>query len=205
MTLNNYQEGAIESIIDSIGTMAQYVLGREVGKEGTRHIQGYIRFKNPLDFKRVKEMMPKAHIEKAKGNVKQNYAYCSKDGDFVSNIDFRSPLDKMKEEILEAEYKDVKWRPWQQKVLDIVEAKPSKRKIHWFCESEGNVGKSYLCKYIALTRPVIICEGKKTDIFNQVLEAIKAGKAPTIILLDIPRTSNEYINYGAIEQIKNRS
>ena len=115
----------------------------------------------------------------------------------------RTKKEKLKELVLEDEYKEVKWKPWQTEVLKILKDKPDRRKIHWFWEETGNIGKSYLCKYLALTQNIIICEGKKTDVFNQVREALEMGKDINIVICDIPRSSQEYLNYGALEQLKN--
>lgn len=200
-TINNWTEEILaqtHSVCDS----QCYIIGKEKGKKGTPHLQGYIYFKNARSFKSVKKMLPTAHLEKSKGSKKDNYNYCSKEGDFETNMDFRTPQEKLIELCLE-EYKDVKWKPWQQNILDILNTKPDRRTIHWFWEPTGNVGKSYLCKYLALTKDVIICEGKKNDVFNQIRDLIEKGKIPNIILCDIPRSSMDYINYGALEEIKN--
>ncbi len=185
-------------------TFIDYIFGLEKGEEGTPHIQGFVNFKNAITFRSMKKAFPKAHIEKAKGSIKQNFEYCSKDGDFISNIDLRSHQEKIIDEIINDEYKDVQWTPWQKKIFKILDNKPDKRKIHWFWEPNGNIGKSYLCKYLALTRKIIIADGKKTDIFHSIYKLINDQKeTPTIIMIDIPRTNFEYVNYGAIEQIKN--
>lgn len=51
----------------------------EAGEEtGTPHLQGWIYFSNARTRKAVSGMLPRAHLEKMKGNVEQNIAYCSK-------------------------------------------------------------------------------------------------------------------------------
>lgn len=198
-TLNNWTNEEKNEILSHFGTMAQYILGYEVGEEGTPHIQGYLEFKNAVHMSSLKKVMPRAHLERAKGSTKQNYNYCSKDGEFDSNIDFRTFREKLADECLK-EYEGVEWKEWQKEVLEL---KNDNRSINWYWENDGNVGKSFLCKYMALTRSVCICEGKKADIFNQVNVMIEAGKTPEVIICDIPRTNLEYINYAALEQLKN--
>lgn len=198
-TLNNWTEIEEKEIISNFGTMAQYILGHEVGEEGTPHIQGYLEFKNAVHMTSLKKVITRAHFETARGSSKQNYDYCSKDGDFITNMDFRTFKEKLAEKCLK-KYEDVEWRPWQQQILDL---ENDERTINWFWEREGNVGKSFLCKYIALTRNVCICEGKKSDIFNQVNMMLEEEKYPEVVICDIPRTNLEYINYGALEQLKN--
>lgn len=201
-TINNYDEKENDTITQLLSD-GKYVVGEEKGEAGTPHLQGYVEYTSARTFASMKKLLPRAHIEKAKGNTKQNYDYCTKEGKFKTNMDFRTPTEKLHTICLESEYKDVEWKPWQREVLNILENKPDTRKIHWFWEPTGNIGKSYLCKYLALTRDVIICEGKKNDIFNQVLTSVNNGKVPSIILLDVPRTTLDYINYGAIESLKN--
>lgn len=63
------------------------IFGREVGEEGTPHLQGYVYFKSLKSLKQVKKCMPRAHLEVAKGNPDQNIEYCSKDGDVFERGD----------------------------------------------------------------------------------------------------------------------
>ncbi len=104
-TLNNYTEnelGALVQLFSSLDDKYYYIVGEEVGEEGTPHLQGYIEKKDgrfrPLPKFAVRrqcvatigEVSPPPknamHFEKAKGNRTQNYKYCSKDGKFVTNI-----------------------------------------------------------------------------------------------------------------------
>lgn len=202
-TINNYNDEDIDTVTQLVlGGGVKYIYGKEVGESGTPHLQGYLEFKNARSFSSIKKILPKAHLEKAKGSTKQNYDYCSKEGDFVSNIDFETFKDKMIKKCL-VEYENIIWKDWQAEILNILKGEPDRRIIHWYWDEEGNKGKSFLCKYIALNYDVIICDGKKDNVFNQVKNMFDEKKQPAIILLDVPRTSLEYINYGVIEQLKN--
>ncbi|WP_445724192.1 hypothetical protein [Flavobacterium sp.] len=95
-TLNNYANTSITGIIEYFQDhKINYIIGREIGESGTPHLQGYIECKNAMDFKVLQKINPKIHWEKAKGNKEQNIEYCSKDGNFETNI----PLPK-REQIL---------------------------------------------------------------------------------------------------------
>nr|QXP07708.1 MAG: replication associated protein [Arizlama virus] len=59
------------------------IMGKEVGENGTPHLQGYIYFENKKSFRQVKQMHVTAHWEVAQGSVEQNFLYCSKDCDFT--------------------------------------------------------------------------------------------------------------------------
>lgn len=203
-TLNNYLQEEMDTLIQKLRTQNHdFIVGREIGASGTPHLQGYIEFKNPKQFSTVKKMLPRAHLEKAKGNRNQNIEYCSKEGDFVSS--FPPPPLSRKERILNKEYKDIEWRHWQQTIINLVESEPDSRSIHWFYEPTGNVGKSFLCKYLCLKYDCILADGKKDNVLNQVKTFMDENpeKDPRVILLDVPRVSQDYINYGVIEQLKN--
>ena len=59
------------------------IIGDEVGENGTKHLQGYIRFKNAVSFNCITTALPGAHVEAAKGDPASNFKYCSKGGKFV--------------------------------------------------------------------------------------------------------------------------
>lgn len=202
-TLNNYNSNIFDTLTQLFSKECQFIFGKEKGSKDTPHIQGYIKYKNARSFNSIKKKIPKAHIEKAKGTLKQNYDYCSKEKNFITNIDFRSKIQIIKDDVLKEEYTDVVWKPWQQQIIDDLKIKADSRKILWYWEEIGNIGKSYLVKYLALTQDVIIAEGKKDNIFNQINNLYIKGIQPRLIILDIPRSSLDYINYSAIEQIKN--
>lgn len=180
---------------------AKFIIGDEVGEQGTPHLQGYVEFKNQIRFETLKNFNPKIHWEKAFGNRKQNIDYCSKQKILKCTFD-----KSRKQQILEDDYNNVIWKPWQEQVLNIIKNKPDKRKIHWFWDEYGNVGKSYLFKYIVCKYDPIICDGKKDNVFNQIkiwLECHKETEHPEIIILDIPKSGSDYVNYSVIEQVKN--
>jgi len=82
-TLNNYTQAEYDHVL-SLDTV-YHVVGKEVGDEGTPHLQGYLYFKSMKSFKQTKAMVPRAHLEVAQGNSQQNLTYCSKGGDFVES------------------------------------------------------------------------------------------------------------------------
>lgn len=80
-TINNPVDQDIADVLDLQFKVSYLVVGDEVGKDGTPHLQGYCYFKGPRTFKAVKNMLPRAHIEAAKSTTKAA-AYCRKDGSF---------------------------------------------------------------------------------------------------------------------------
>jgi len=85
-TLNNYSEVEEKSISDIVTeqSIARYVCyGKEVGEEGTPHLQGYIYFKGKVAFKRAKEILGnRVHLEVQRGACEQAIDYCEKEGEF---------------------------------------------------------------------------------------------------------------------------
>lgn len=84
ITLNNYNEEERNNLKELAQRHSEkWIIGKEVGKSGTPHLQAYIYFRQPYDFKRVVKLLNngRIHLEKAGGTPTQNYKYCSKDGD----------------------------------------------------------------------------------------------------------------------------
>ncbi len=198
---NNYtQEELVKLKIYCDFNCKYFVLGEEIAPTtGTPHIQGYLEFKNQKVFSVLKKEWPKMNLQIAKGSRSQNLTYCSKDGKVQKSMNFQEKICAR----LLATYDKVTWQPWQQDVLDYIETEPNDREIYWIYEDEGNVGKSFLAKYIVLKYDCIIANGKKDNIFNQIKTSLDNEKEPKIILLDIPRHNMEYLNYGCLEQLKN--
>lgn len=83
-TINNPTEDD-NTKANSIWDKASYlIIGKEVGKKGTPHLQGYCELEGQLSVKTIKKKyMPRAHIEKRKGTGQQAADYCKKDGNFT--------------------------------------------------------------------------------------------------------------------------
>lgn len=199
-TLNNWTQEEYDMIVNGLTQKSHdFIIGKEVGESGTPHLQGYVEFKSALKFRTVKNLLPRAHIEKAHGTREQNIKYCSKDGDFIS----RFPMPRR--ERLLMSYDHTIWKDWQLDVINIVNSTPDSRSIHWFWEATGNTGKSFLAKFLFLKYKCIIADGKKDNIFHQVKTFLDENpdEDPVLVLLDVPRSASGYVCYGAIEQLKN--
>lgn len=204
-TLNNYTDIEEEEIKNYlISNATKYIYGFE-GEEKTKHLQGFIEFKEPVRFTALQKINKRWHLEKTKGTMKQNYDYCIKECKFVTNIELDDFLS-LEERLLKDEYENVIWKDWQQDIINIIEDIPDKRKVYWYWDGIGNVGKSFLCKYIALKYDVILCNGKTNDIFHQVNLWRQKNKNELQIppcLIDVARSDFHHVNYSAIEQLKN--
>lgn len=79
-TLNNYHDDDESKFTEAC--FKYLVIGREVGEEGTPHLQGFITFGKTMRLAGVRKLHPRAHWEPAKGTSAQASDYCKKDGDF---------------------------------------------------------------------------------------------------------------------------
>lgn len=98
-------------------------------------------------------------------------------------------------------------RPWQKALLDVVSEDPHPRRIYWMWENKGNVGKSWMAKYLmAMKDAILLTPGKKAD-----MAYIYSQKPSKIVIFDLSRTTapSEDRNYtldsvySLAEDIKN--
>lgn len=96
-------------------------------------------------------------------------------------------------------------RSWQEDCLAIVTTPPSDRKVNWFWESVGNVGKSFMARYLALHHNALILGAmKKLDLLHAITKTI-SGK--TVVVFDLTRSTEEgavKVVYEVIEQLLNK-
>ena len=124
-TLNNYTNEHVDLISSIVPIVCnKYIVGKEVGKSGTPHLQGFLEFKDkvrPLSKIPIKEV----HWEKARGNdMSQNY--CGKDGDIILINNIPKPVALMTYDLL---------REQQKLIADkykIEEDPLFGRKVHWY-------------------------------------------------------------------------
>lgn len=192
-TWNNYPE-LWKDMLLACPHIGRYIFGKEVGENGTPHIQGYMEF--------TKRVRPKTaigidaiHWETRRGTSQEAIDYCAKDGDFV-----KSPKVFITEPIRVIS----SLRPWQQDIEDMVNQRPDDRSIHWYWEEAGNVGKSAMVKYLVHVHGACMGAGKAADMKYAIVNFHqKNGVWPRIVLMDIPRSNLNYVSYTGIEEIKN--
>lgn len=79
-TLNNYSD---EEYIEIKNFNCNYlIIGKEVGEEGTPHLQGYAEFKTNQRLVALKKLNSRIHWEYRRGTSEQASNYCKKDGDY---------------------------------------------------------------------------------------------------------------------------
>lgn len=177
-----------------------FIFGEEYGKSGTTpHIQYAITFKKKQYQSLLYKILGKVHFcEKMKGKFSQQ-SYCGKEGNkILTNYKWPKPLKLITKDML---------KPWQVKIaeqFDGVEDALFGRKIHWFYDYKGGIGKSILCKYLVDQRGALLLGGANKDCLFGLFEYIQKNKeAPEVVIFDIPRVNKGAISYQALEQIKN--
>lgn len=197
-TLNNWTSEEYNNLMEQFSANSEYIFGKEIGESKTPHIQGYLYFKYPRSFDAIKKLIPRAHIERAKGSKKDNFIYCAKDGDYKTNMKGFVVAKKVKDPLEGREFK-----PFQLELINIIKEEPDDRSIYWYWEKKGNVGKTSVCKHLCMNYNCIILNGKQNDMFNAILQwKLTKGDFPSIIIIDIPRSTIDYVSWGAIEKIK---
>jgi len=160
----------------------------EIGSEtGYKHWQVCISLKTKEYFETVKNLFTNStHIE----GVKNYFAamnYCGKDdtrieGPYDENSVFIKTISEL--------------RPWQESLKNELLLEPEDRKILW-CHDNGNTGKTQFCKYMAINHGAsIISNAKRGDM------AYALPDNPKIVLINFSRSMEDFVNYGAIEEIK---
>lgn len=192
-TWNNYLESDIEPLRICFNALCEwYVFQEEKGKVGlTPHLQGVLMLKkrarrtelSKID-KSIIWFVTKAEIDSIK--------YCSK-------LDTRNGRIFNLNCVVPEPIRICEPYGWQLEILDIIKEPPHERQINWYWEPTGRVGKSALTKYMFIKHQALKLSGKSADMFNLLADAIDRK----IIIVDIPKDSQDYINYSAIEEIKN--
>lgn len=190
-TWNNYPDDWKEKLEFQSSKISKYIYGKEVGASGTPHIQGNISFKSKV---RPKNLFPAdIHWEKTK-KLSSAVEYCSKDGEYFSK-GYTLPY---KEDITDL-------YGWEKDLCDIIETEPDKRTIYWRWSEQGDIGKTTFCKYLYTHyEKVVVLGGKADDMRNGIIQyEDKNGFLPVVVIIDIPRCSNDHVSWAGIESVKN--
>lgn len=149
-TLNNYSEDEYNNLISffSSDSSNKYIIGKENGElkyediilspAGTPHLQCYCNFANKIRFTALKKINTRLHIAKCRGTELENIKYCSKEGDYISNMRVPKPLKLLTPDMM---------YPYQKSIIKMLELEPDDRSIIW-CQGDKNIGKTQLLRYI---------------------------------------------------------
>lgn len=77
-TLNNYTQEDMDRFRQFRDAISYIIYNKEVGDQGTLHLQGFISMKIRKRMTQMKALMPKAHLEVKQGSVAEAVHYCMK-------------------------------------------------------------------------------------------------------------------------------
>lgn len=193
-TYNNYNDEIVPTLIEQLKKFAyKGKVQSEIGENGTKHLQGMIWCKEK--HRDTEFRLPKQINWRTLKDVDNKRDYCGKDethdGNHRYSWGFPKPI-----KIIET------LRPWQQEIEELYHTEPDNRKIHWFWEPKGGIGKSLFVKYMYVKYGCLFCDGgKKADlinlVFNNDMDECKC------VIWDLPRTNKGSISYSTLESIKN--
>lgn len=96
-TLNNYTEQEHAGVL--LVVCKYLICGREIGENGTPHLQGFVVFDSNKRLGAVRLLIPRAHWEIARGTTDQASDYCKKDGNFNERgVKPRSPKEQAEDQ-----------------------------------------------------------------------------------------------------------
>lgn len=193
LTWNNYSIGEMERLERVLQHECDwFIFQEEIGDQGTPHIQGTLKLKGRgKRLTAMKRFHAAIHWEATK-RIVASAAYASKT-ETRNGKQWVYGISIPKTVKLHEPY------GWQDTVMNIINNDPDERSIYWFWEPYGNVGKTTLCKYLVVKHNAQVLCGKSTDMFHRLTKVNEI----TLVVIDVPRVSSGYINYAAIEQIKN--
>ena len=194
-TLNNYTDDELVLINTRFKALADYAtVGKEIGEQGTPHLQGYVEFKKKIR-PRTAVGIPRIHWgdkdgKPARGSREDNSNYCSKEDDVIITIGHPKPI-----KIINNLY------PWQEQVVAKCKTEPDDRIINWLWSRDGCNGKTSLMKYLVVKYKALPCVGGCfSDIMNMAFNA--DWEETSICVFNIPRGHREKVSYSSIEAIK---
>jgi len=123
-TINNWNDSDYESVknLDYL----YLIIGKEIGKSGTPHLQGYCELSKQYAFNIIKSKIKTAHIEPRRGTADEAADYCKKEGDYQ---EFGLRRKQGKRSDIETTYELAKKNT---SMIDFLETKPNFQNIRIF-------------------------------------------------------------------------
>lgn len=87
---------------------------------------------------------------------------------------------------------------WQSQLVEQLSVPPDSRTVIFIVDKKGNTGKTYFCSYVEkhLENVQIMKCGKRDDMAFELDDTVK------ILIIDVSRSSSEFLNYQFLEDVK---
>ncbi len=195
-TWNNYTK---KDIVQLCTYFDKYTFQEEMSSSGTPHLQGCCHKR--CRFTTLKTKFPKVHWEVCK-NIGASKNYCTKLSTRNGKI-YSKSMKVEKKKLVKDYFINKKPYQWQQNIINMLSTEPHERKVYWYWDVKGNIGKSALTRHLLLNYNVLAVSGTARDIKCAYAKRIDDNKDVDMVILDIPRSSFNNISYKCIEEIKN--
>lgn len=192
-TYNNPPSDFVD-LLRIVPQVKRFVVQKERGEQsGIPHLQGYIEFKSKVRPCSVIDWTSAIHWENAR-NPEDAIKYCQKEHTRIGGPWFKDikPIRKVQEHFT--------FKKWQIDLLKMLDDKPHPRHIYWFYDPVGGTGKTEIAKWLAINKGAIVLGGKGSDMKDAIS---RCDNYPEIIIIDVPRSSHDFISYQGIEEVKN--
>lgn len=160
----------------------------EEGANGYKHFQGCFSLKNKEYLGTVKNLIRyDIHLESCKSWF-ASVNYVTKDMTRIGGPWSHDTVwIKIPQKLLK----------WQEEVVESIKLPPDDRTICWYWSEQGNIGKTTLCKYLAVMhQATILTNASGKDI------AYALPDHPKIVCFNLVRSQETYFNYTALEEVK---
>lgn len=185
---------------------------------GKKHFQGWVYWTHPKTFSATRTLIKGSRVDHApyikemKGSPEDCQIYCSKgrtriDGPWeAGEVPVWSKKKKKEIEIVVDPLADKNYFLWQKELIEMLEKPPHDRKIYWYYDTVGGVGKSAFAKHLVMKDPerVLVVGGTHKDAYYAVAQMKeKTGFGPRVVIFDIERSKGNKVSYTGLEGLKN--
>lgn len=192
----------------------KFVFQKEAGERGTPHYQGVINWKRQREIRALAKRYPGIHWEVMRGTWDQAQKYCEDPSKTVleppvyygCGVVRGPPVYRMR---LAVEQR----LPWQRQFWEMCQGPAHPRKIYWYWETQGNVGKTSIAHDLIVDmkrseRVALLVSGKAADIKSAIAACMapkgkEEPREPSVLIWDLPRVRQGYIDYAGLEEVKN--
>lgn len=175
-TWNNYTDEDVKTVNEDwlkLPDMRCVVYEKEVGKQGTPHLQGFFVFKKIKSFKQVKEMIsPKVRFAQMRKCIEANLKYCSKEGGTIYLGDI--PKTQAEKGTAGKEYVSDYGHVWSHLIDDIKKGMSFRTAAEKYPDMHGMYPRGFREKFdLFAPKPVFNLEEKYPKLFDWQTELLK--------------------------------